>query len=197
MQKTKEKARESENSTHKVGIPYWYNCEVDFAAARRADKPVQLIKVSENNSLQVLNAVDGKPLEEVADAMKPFKNWGYTYEQTLNDYLEDSRNSAGHIEHNCIVIKEVRNTSGLFSLVLFYGNRDFYFFTAVTENYFKLDYNKCGSASYEVIDYNTENPTMLMKVDENYKNFSNFAPMLDPKNDSMFIDWTYNQKHQG
>lgn len=73
-------AKMCEQSSHKVGVPYWYNCAVNFAEARRAAKPVQLIKVSENKSLQVLNAVADKTLEEVADAMRPFKNWGYTYE---------------------------------------------------------------------------------------------------------------------
>lgn len=65
----------------------------------------------------------------------------------------------------------------------------------MTENYFKLDFNKCGLPSYEIVDYNTENPTTLMKVDEEFPNMIKCAPMLDPNNDNMNLDWTFNQMH--
>ena len=112
------------------GYPIWYNCTVDFEKCRRSRQPVQLIDIVNNDTESVLRDMKrlNYPHEVLFALKKRHKHWGITCKEDKNEFLDDLKRIQEKFD--CPYIREVKETKGLFSVMIRLHPRDVYFFTA-------------------------------------------------------------------
>ena len=93
---------------------------------------MQLIDIDSNDTESVLRDMKRSyfPDQALEALQKVHRKWGITYKQMNNEFLDDLKRSQESFD--CPYIREVKETKGLFSVMIRLWTRDVYFFTAIS-----------------------------------------------------------------